>query len=142
MRDHIDLPVRHRIDFAKHLSRQFAHHHNAIGKLCNLFEHNSLICVRLAQHRVQRSHQRHFQSPQQRQHMAPGGAAIDAVFVLQADEIVAIEVEEIRRSLVRCNVLLFKFQPYFARIFVTRVRIVNGNCEQALVAIFGPQSAA
>ena len=61
VRNHIDLPARNRIHFAQQLRRQFAHHNHAIGKLRNLFEHHSLVRVRLAQNRMQRGHQRHLQ---------------------------------------------------------------------------------
>ena len=104
--DYVDLSVRNRIDFAQELGRQFAHDNHAIGELCNLLEHDALICVRFAQNRMQRSDQRHFQSAQQCQNVAARGPAIDTVFVLQTDEIVAIEVQKIGGPLIGGNVLL------------------------------------
>jgi hypothetical protein len=117
--------------------RQFAHDNQAIGELCDLFEHDPLICVRLAQNRVQRSDQRHFQSAQQGQNVAARGAAVDAVFMLQADKIVAIEVQEICGPLIGGNVFLRQLQAHLFRIIVAGIGIVDGNGKEASFSVFG-----
>ena len=142
VRDHIDLSRRNRIHFAQQLGREFAHDHQAIGELRNLFEHDALICIRLAQNRMQRSDQRHFQPAQQNQNVAARGPAVDAVFMLQADEIVAIEVKKIGGPLIRGNVLLRQFQAHLLRIIVAGIGIVDGDSEQASFAVFGCERGA
>ena len=142
VRDHIDLSAGNRIHFAQQLGRQFAHDNQAIGELCDLFEHDALICVRFAQNRVQRSDQRHFQSAQQGQNVAARGAAVDAVFMLQADKIVAIEVQEIGGPLIGGNILLRQFQAHLLRIIVARIGIVDGNGKQASFSVFGCERVA
>ena len=73
------------------------------------------------------------QSAQQRQNVAARGPAIDAVFMLQTDEIVAIEVQEISGPLIGGNVLLVQFQAHLFRIIVARIGIVDGNGEQRVL---------
>ena len=85
MRNYIYLSAWNRIHFPQQLGRQLAHHNESIGKLCDLFEYGTLTWVRLAQHRVQRGHKRHLQFAQQGQDVATCSAAIDAVFMLQAN---------------------------------------------------------
>ena len=142
VRDHIDLSAGNRIHFAQQLRRKFAHDHQAIGELRDLFEHDALICVRFAQNRMQRSDQRHFQPAQQSQNVAARGAAVDAVFMLQADQIVAIEVEKIRSPLIGGNVLLRQLQAHLFRIIVAGIGIVDGDGEQASFSVFGCERGA
>ncbi len=118
VRDHVDFSRGDRIYLAQQLCRKFAHHYQAIGELSDLFEHDALICVRLAQNRVQRSDQWHFQSAQQNQNVAARGAAVDSVFMLQANQVVAIEVKKIGGPLIGGNVLLRQFQAHLLRIIV------------------------
>ena len=56
VRNHIDLSRWNGIHVAQQLRRQFAHHHQPIRKLRNLFEHDALIRVRLAQDCMKRRH--------------------------------------------------------------------------------------
>ena len=142
MRDHIDLSAGNRIHFAQEFGRQFAHDDQAIGELCDLFEHNALICVRFAQNRMQRSDQRHFQSAQQGQNVAARGAAEDAIFMLQTDEIVAIEIQEIGGPLIGGKVLLRQLQAHLLRIVVAGIGIVDGNGKQAPFSVFGCERVA
>ncbi len=100
VRNHIDLSIRNRIHIAQKLRRQFAHDNQAIGEPRDLFQHGALIRVRLAQNRVQRGHHRHLQSAQQGRMWQPARAAVDAIFMLQANKIVAVEVEKIGGPLI------------------------------------------
>ena len=101
MRDYIDLSSRNRIDFAQHLRSQFTHHDHSIGEPRDLFENAPLIRIRLAKNCMQRGHERHLQPAQQGQNVTARGSSIDAIFMLQTNKVVAIEVEEVSGSLVR-----------------------------------------
>jgi len=57
--------------------------------------------------------------------MTAGNAAEDSVFMLKADQIVAIEVEKISGALIGGAVLLLKFKPNYVGIFIAEVRIVD-----------------
>ncbi len=92
--------------------RLFAHDNHAVGKPHDLFKHRSLILIGLAQNGVESGHNRHLQFAQQGQNVAAGNAAIDSVFMLHADEIVAIEIEELRSPLIRGQVFLLQFQAH------------------------------
>ncbi len=72
--------------------------------------------------------------------MTAGDSAVDAIFVLQANKIVAIEVEEISGPLIGGNVLLCQLQTHLLRIVVAGFGIVDGNGEQASFTVFGCQS--
>ena len=74
--------------------------------------------------------------------MAARAAAVDAVFMLQADQIVAIEIEEIGRPLIGGDVFLRQFQAHLLWIVVTRIRIVDGNGKQASFSVFGRERGA
>ena len=50
--------------------------------------------------------------------LAARNPAIDAVFMLQADKIVAVEIEEFRGPLVGGKILLLQFKTHLLRIFV------------------------
>ena len=79
---------------------KFAHYNQAIGELRDLFEDDALICIRFAKNCVQRRHQRHLQFAKQGQNVAACGASKDAIFMLQANKVIAIEVEKLCGSLV------------------------------------------
>ena len=122
MWNHIDLSAGTAYTSRRRPAAQLAHHNQAIGELRDLFKHGALICVRFAQHRVQRSHQRHLQSAQQGKNVTARDPAVDAIFMLQANKIVAIEVEEIGGPLIGGKVLLLQFQAHLFGIFVARIR--------------------
>ncbi len=118
MWNQIDLLSWHLVHIAQKAYGVFAHHNQTIGKMGDLVEHGALIWVRFAQDGVKRRHQRHLQSTQHRQYVAARAPSEDAVFVLHADEIVAIEVKKIRRALVRKIILLVKLYPYLFGILI------------------------
>ena len=61
----INLAVWNRVNVAQEFGREFAHHHQAIGKTRDFFEHSSLIYVRFTKNRMQCCNQRHFQFTKQ-----------------------------------------------------------------------------
>ena len=67
----------------------------------------------------------------------PAAAAVDAIFMLQANKIVAVEVEEISGPLIGGQIFLVKFQAHLLRVFVARIGIVDGNGKQAPLSVFG-----
>jgi len=62
-----------------------------IGKPRYLFENHALIWIWIAQNAVQRGYNRHFQFAQKGQDVAARNAAVDPVFMLDADQVVAVE---------------------------------------------------
>src|SRR5579859_7084082 len=91
---------------------------------------------------MQRGHQRHLQFAEQGQDVAAGGASEDAVFMLQTNEVIAIEVEELRGSLVRSNIFLRQFQANLFGVFIARIRIVDWNCKEATNPELSTESVA
>jgi hypothetical protein len=71
-----------------------------------------------------------------------GYATVDPVFVLQANEVVPVEVKELRGPLIRCPIFLVKLQSHLAGILVTRVRIVNGYREKPFSTVLRGHSCA
>src|SRR5216684_355770 len=65
--------------------------------------------------------------------MASRRSSENAVFMLQADEIDAIDVEKIRRSTVGSRIALFDLEPDPRRISVTLFAIVDGHGEATSV---------
>src|SRR6185437_220462 len=104
--------------------------------LCDLVQHSSLVGIRLAQNRMQGCHQWHLQLAEQEKNMAPRSAAKDAIFMLQADEVIAVEVEKFCCPLVGTHIFLRNLQPYLFWIFIARVRIVDRDREESLSPIF------
>ncbi len=142
MRNNIDLLARNCVHVAQQLGSQLAHHHHTVRERRNLFEHRPLVRIRLAQNRVARCHQGHLQFAEKRQDVAACGAAVDAVFMLQAHKIVAVEIQEVGGTLIGGHVFLLKFQTYLFGVVVMRIRIVDRDCKQPLWTILGPESRA
>ena len=142
VRNNIDLSARNRIHFAQEAGRLLAHHNKAIGKLRNLFQHGALIRIGIAQDCVKRCNQRHLQLVQQRENVTARNPAVDAILMLQADKIVAVEIQELGGSLIGSDILLLKFQAHLLRILVARLRIVDRNGKQAFPAILVSECGA
>jgi hypothetical protein len=62
--------------------------------------------------------------------------------MLQAYEIVAIEIQEIGGPLIGGNVFLRQLQAHLFRIVVARIGIVDGNGKQAPFSVFGCERGA
>ena len=60
----------------------------------------------------------------------------DSVLMLQADQIVSIEVEKLGSPFVGTLIFLSQLQSDSLRILVGRIRIVDWNCEKPCIAIF------
>jgi hypothetical protein len=61
-------------------------------------------------------HNRHLQFAQKVKNVAACNSTIDAVLVLKANEIVAVEVEKLRSPLVGNRIFLFQLQAYPLRV--------------------------
>src|SRR6476646_10768780 len=71
------------------------------------------------------------QFTQQRQDMAAGDATEDAIFVLQDDQIHAVEVDEVRRAPVGLDITLIQLEAHTWRIGVALLCVVDRNGEDA-----------
>ena len=91
---------------------------------------------------MQRRHERHLQLAQQCEYVAACIAAVNAIFMLQADQVIAIEVEEIGGALVGRKVFLGNLQAHLLWIVVARIEIVDGNREQPSLSVFGRECSA
>src|SRR5437763_5368193 len=74
--------------------------------------------------------------------MAAGYAAKDSVLVLQAHQVVAIEVQELSSTFVGSEILLSNLNANLFRVVVARIRIVHWYCEQTASTKFGRHSTA
>src|SRR5437868_12712862 len=99
MRHHIDLIARDLEDLLQKLGRELAHNNEPVGKLRDLFQHQHLVRIWLAQNRVQRGDDGHFQTAQQMQDMTAGWTAEYAILVLQRYHVNVVEVQGWRRNL-------------------------------------------
>jgi hypothetical protein len=86
---------------------------------------------------MQRHDERHRQLANEFEDVSPGHAPEDAVLMLEANDIVAVEVQELGGTLIRRRIFLIDFQPHPFGILVVTIRIVDGNCEKTGPAIFG-----
>lgn len=85
---------------------------------------------------MQRDDERHVQSADQLEDVSAGAPSIDAVLVLQADNIVAVEVQELCCAFIRSGIVLIKFQSDALRIVVVTFGIVDGDSEETRIAVF------
>ena len=53
--------------------------------------------------------------------------AVDSIFMLKADQVVAIEIQELRSPLIGGQIILIQFEPDQFRIVVACVWIVDRN---------------
>jgi hypothetical protein len=65
-----------------------------------------------------------------------------SVFMLQANQIVAIEIEKISRALIRRAILLLKFEPNGLRVFIARFQVVDGDRKHPIYAVLGTHGSA
>src|SRR5665213_108739 len=130
------------IHIAQELGGKLAHHHQTIRQLSDLLKHNTLICVWFTENRVQRSDQGHFQPAEHCQNVATGNTAENTVFMLQADKIVAIEVQELCCLFIGGNIFLRQFQPNPLGIVVMRIRVIDWDRKEASFSVFGRESIA
>ena len=87
VRNHGDLTRIGAVDTLEDIAAALGHHHNAGGAAEQAFEHAALIGIGLFEDRVQRDDHRQRGSIEQREDMLAGGAAEDAIFVLEPDRL-------------------------------------------------------
>ena len=114
MRHHVNLLAGHLVDLLQKLRRELTHHNQTVGKVRNLFHDTELVRAGLAQDRVQRGHHGHLQVAQQMQDMTSRRPAENPILVLQAHHVDIVEVQELRRVPIRCQVIL-RQRPAHAR---------------------------
>src|SRR5690349_8960847 len=76
------------------------------------------------------------QFTQQRQNVAAGDAAEDAIFVLQDDQVYAVEVDEVRRAPVGLDIALLQLEAHHRRVGVALFSIVDRDGEDARLRRF------
>ena len=68
--------------------------------------------------------------------------AIDSVFMLKTDQVIAVEIEKLGSSFIRGQVFLVKFQANLAGIVVCRIRIIHRNSKEPIAAKLRSQGGA
>ncbi len=129
VRNQIDLGGRRLINFLQHPPTSLRHHHQPRRERDQIVRHAPLFRVRLTQDGVQRRHHRHFQLAQQRQHMTPRRPSENPKLVLQTDDVCVADVQKIRSSLIRRQILFLDFKSHHLRIFVSPFDVVHRHSE-------------
>jgi hypothetical protein len=142
VRDPVDLILGYLVSLPQEPGAALTHDDQPIRALGQLFHDAALIRIRLAQDGVQRGHHRHAQLAQERQNVTAGRTAEDAVFVLQADEIHIVAVQEIRGPPVRGWVILHQLEAHARRIGVAVVGVVHGQGEASRLRVRGGDGLA
>ena len=93
--------------------------------------------IGFAQDRVQRRDDRHAQIAQQRQDVAAGPAAKNAVFELQADQVDAVDIQKIGGAAIRLEVFFRQFEAHPRRIGVAAFDVVDRHGDAGRVAMLG-----
>ena len=78
---------------------------------------------------MQGGHHGHADFLEQGQDVAPGRSAVDAEFMLDAQHVRVVEVEEVRRPAIGMQVFLVQFEAHPRRILVGVDAIVHGAGE-------------
>ena len=123
--DQVDLLLAHAVDVTKEDGAVGAHHHETLREPGDLVDRTTLHGGGLAEDRVKGSHDRHPQLAEQREHVAAGLAAEDAVLVLHAHDIDRIHVQIIRGAAVRGDVVLGHLEANSRRIGMSMTAVVH-----------------
>ena len=142
MRHHIDLIAGDLEDLLQKLGRELAHNNEPVGKLRDLFQHQHLVRIWLAQNRVQRCDHGHFQTAQQMQDMTTGWTAEDAILVLQRYHVNVVEVQEFSGFLIRLHIILSERPSHRGGIVVTFFGIVDRESQQSSSPVLRGNGAA
>ena len=94
------------VDLAQERGAVRAHDDEALRERVSSSITRALQRIRLGEDRVQRRDDRHAQLAEQREHVAAGLAAEDAVLVLHAHDVDGVDVQEVRGAPVRREVAL------------------------------------
>ncbi len=73
--------------------------------------------------------------------MTAGSSAEDAVFVLQANEVHAVDIQEVGGASVGVNILLNQFKANPGRVGVAGLDVVDGQGNIGRALIFGGDAA-
>ena len=125
--DDLDLVVVNAVHLSQHLGAPHRHHHQLVGKLDELVHDGPPGGIGLEQNRVQRGHHRHPQLAEQRQNVAPRGAAEDPELVLETHDVNVVDVEEFGGASIGGNLLLDDLKPDAIGILVSLGDIVDWN---------------
>ena len=129
MRNQINFIFRRVINFAQKFPAAFAHHHQPRRTPDQLAHHAPLLRIGFAQDRVQRGDNRHLQFAQQCQHMTARRPAENAELVLHTNHVHIRDVQEIRRTQIRRQILFRNLEAHFGRIIVTFREIIDRHDE-------------
>ena len=91
---------------------------------------------------MQRGYEGHLQFAEKRQDVAARATAVDAVFMLQANKVVAVEVEKVGSTLVGVALFLLQFQAHLIGVIVLRMRIVHGDSKQTFLPVLSRKGSA
>ena len=123
--DEVDLGLGHAVDLAEERPRPVGHDDDPRRQLRELDEDPTLLGVRLAQDRVESRDDRHPEVTHQAEHVAAGRAAVDAVLVLEGDDVGVREVQEVGRPEVAVQVRFGDLEPDLRRVVVPFEAIVD-----------------
>ena len=137
VRDEINLLRPDTIDFLQEFPAAFAHDHQPVGQGRDFFQHPLLIEVGVLQNGVQGRDDGHAQFTKQGQDVTAGPSAKDAVFVLQADEVHVVDIQEVGGTAVGVNILLRQFKANPGRIGVAGLDVVDGQGNTGRALVFG-----
>ena len=91
---------------------------------------------------MQRRDDRHPQVAQQREDVAARRAAVNAVLVLEADDVGVAEVEKVGRAAIRVEVLLCELETHLRRVLVALGHVVDRDDAAVDRRILSRDSAA
>ena len=135
--DEINLLRRHAIDLLQEFHAALAHDDQPIGQGRDFFQHPALIGVGVAQNGVQGRDDGHAQFAQEGQDVTARPPAEDAIFVLQADEVDVVDIQEVGGAAIRVNILLRQFKANAGRIGVAGLDVVDGQGNAGCSLVFG-----
>jgi hypothetical protein len=130
------------IDLLKEFRPALAHDHQAIRQARHLCQNPALVRVGFAQNRVQRRDDGHAQITEQSQDVTASPPAEDAIFELQADEIHAVDIQEVRSAPIGLDIFLSQFEANASRIGVAAFDVVDRHGDARSVTVFGGNGLA
>ncbi len=136
MRNQINLGRWRVVNLVQHLPTPLGHDHEPGRTRDQFLHHPALVGGRLLQHRVQRRDDRHFQFPQHGQHVAAGRPAKNPELVLHADDVHIADIQEVRRALIRRQVLFLNLEAHRRRVFVTTLNVIDRHRETLALGMF------
>ena len=142
VRDEVNFFFGDAVEVAKEGDGAAAHDDEAIGELGQLEEDLALVGVGLFEDGVEGGDDGHAEFAQESEDMAAGGAAEDAVFMLETDQIHVVDVEEVGGALVGGEFVLLEFEANAGRVGVALRGVVDGDGEAGEVGESGGEGFA